>query len=581
MIASACYFDPFCDGFYEQAEYAEDGLFVDTNKDDEERPEGITHRLLRRAKHFTAALGSHNSIWLVSVVITTVCVLLSYIQMPKHAVVPINTAGSLLNEARLAENTRLVIGGALHSTFALETRLENGTLVAKQTVDAWRSLNPHRSAVRLIDNKGKVAAGEWKGTDGKVVEYRAHHSARTLTDDVEAAQAWQIIGDGIDADLLSDEGDRLTATNISDSYDIHLEQSSKAASAGLVRANWLINPASGKLLSGDLVIRQKSGVRKYSFQMLTSDFVPAADVSDGVFAEDPNLSESRPTILRAPGTLSSAQVMLDALTMIDHLAPRYGDLLDLQRKADGIVEITGVLRTKSDLEALERSARPLLATGRLQLSLHSHDDRDDAATPLTKISVSEEEVPIDTAKFPLEEELREGLRRTGLTGAALDAAVLSVAHNSILHGAKAKRSAYRLNQIANAYLTQSEIRSLSLNDRIRWIELLGEQSSEVNDELLDLQFALSPILNSKTLDHTSLPSLATSGQLAEAATQLNAQCSQLSGLLTSQFAVSANDVPNQPSGSALVNILTNTLRLNGQINSTLALVLTDADPNAQ
>ena len=489
------------------------------------------------------------------------------------------TAAALLAKAQQFEQTKMSGGAAIHSTFSLETRSQDGKLLASQTVDSWRSLQPHRSALRLLDAKGRIVAAEWK--DAKGITTRFPKKVQPSPDTTANAkrppdfdEPWRAVAEGVASGSLATLRDKLDVRQESDGVDLHFDAADAAQASGLIKADWVLNAGSSQPVRGEMVLSENGGDREYRFRELTYDVVPASAVVDQNFSPDVSLRVSGAALIPSGGETNIAHVVIAALKFEDQLTCEFGDLLDVSRTADGKVEISGVLQSREAVAVVKQKAGSLLASGQLSVNLHSRDEMPPAIQKASVFPLTSVPVTLDRAKIPMDAELRVAFTDTGLTGEELEARILKAAQDGISHGAQAQRAAFKLHQLVAADLSSDELRHMSAADRATWLELVNREAKAVKEELVQVNVSLFPSASNtdKAISFAAPPGAApidSPEALGVAAANLDTDCSRLASLLINNLAVSAAAIPNQPNKSELKELLSQSRILGARINQTL------------
>jgi len=501
------------------------------------------------------------------------------------------TASSLIERAQQIEVAKMAGGAAIHSTFSLETRSQDGTVLATQTVDSWRSLQPHRSALRLLDAKGRIVAAEWKDTKGSTTTFpkkaqppagkTAHIELPSNSD-----EPWRSIAEGVTSRSLSALRNKLDVHQENDGVDLHYDATDSAQPSGLIRSNWVLNAGSGQPVRGDLLVRENGSDQEYRFRELTYDVVPASAVMEQDFSPDVSLRASRAALFPDIGAPNIAHVVIATLKLVDQLTYEFDDQLDVNRTEDRKVEIGGVLQSKEAVAVVKQEAGPLLASGLLSVNLHSRDETQAAAQKASAISMTSVPVTLDHAKIPMDSELRATFTDMGLIGEELESRILASAQGGISHGAQAQRAAFRLHQIIAVDVSPDELRRLSEPDRAIWLGLLNRQAKVVREELAKVSVSLSPSASNTDKQPSSTAPhganlIASPEELGVAAAELDTDCSRLSTLLTDNLTISASATSRPANTNELMGLVLKSRSLGARISQTLAALSNDRQPAEQ
>src|SRR5260370_39590630 len=81
-------------------------------------------------------------------------------------------APTLLAQSREKSLQAIPMDGAEHRTFSFEVRSKRGHHVEAGKVDSLRGAHSSRSAIRLLSGTGKLLAGQWTYSTGKISRYQ-------------------------------------------------------------------------------------------------------------------------------------------------------------------------------------------------------------------------------------------------------------------------------------------------------------------------------------------------------------------------------------------------------------------------
>ena len=351
LIATALYYDPLKEEQFEASDSPSLPPAIEEPAVWGPAAQSAVIRSASRLKNFIhACFPFLDSLWPLGIAAITAAVLLLGLglRIKKSAPPAALTASALIEKAQQIEVSRMASGAAIHSTFSLETRSQDGKVLATQTVDSWRTLQPNRSALRLLDAKGRIVAAKWKDAKGGTTTFPKKVqplSGKTTTTEPpsETDEPWQTIAEGVASRSLSALRDRLEVHQESDGLDLHYSGTDSAQPFGLIKADWVLNAGSDQPVRGDLLVRENGSDREYRFRELTYDVVPASAVMEQDFSPDVSLRVSRAALFPDNGAPNIGHVVIAALKLVDQLTYEFGDQLDVTRTEDGKVEINGVL----------------------------------------------------------------------------------------------------------------------------------------------------------------------------------------------------------------------------------------------
>jgi DNA-directed RNA polymerase specialized sigma24 family protein len=321
---------------------------------------------------------SFESLWPLGITVGTAILAIAFsfsflFRQTTQAQPALPTARTLLRKSGEFEQASIGHGGAIHSTFALETLSEQGTVVESHTVDSWRSVAPGRSAIRLLDAKGKLIGAEWRDPRGKVTRY-PRNSTGAMDGGVGPPagfnDTWRCIAQALSSSWLTQVDGQVHVTQESDGFDLHYEPRSEDSVPGLVKADLVLMANSANLVRGNYTIREGTRTQEYRFRNLTYEVIPPGRVQDSDFVPDPILLRLRSRLSLAPGAIGhNAHLTLKAFQLLSNVGPDTENLLNLDRLPDGTVQLSGVLPTSAEKASITHIFRSLRRQTRARLAL--------------------------------------------------------------------------------------------------------------------------------------------------------------------------------------------------------------------
>lgn len=560
-IVNVSYYDPILEAIDEDWAYNEElrpPVFPETRQPAAPRE---TPGLLGRLKGALAAwLSSIDLGWPMSVVGATAFISLLALAMfwasRSRQSAPVQLqAAALLAESQHNADAAIPVHGAAHRTFSLEIRSQDGRLIESGTVDTLRSTSPRRTAARFLDTKGNLLAGRWENAAGKTIIYTAGSGVQHPSggaSQLTLSDAWRHAPDAEDFDLLSADSKNLKVRRDTDTFDITYDNPETASGnrTTLVSAALVVNAGSMRAVRETLLLRDGEATREYQFRELKYEVLPADRVSNRDF--DPDLSSlvgKGTDSLASPAEVSnSAHLALEALQLLDNLGPDVEQIVNLERKPDGTIELDGVFPTSDQKASVTHIFEALHSGNQLRLALHASDETRSTAPAAQRISVeSLAPVAVDTKRILFDPELRAGLEAEGVTGVQLDEQVRQIANDIATRGAQLHREAWLLCQIAATDFTADEFRRMSPEDQILWLTLLDKhlqflerQSARLRSDLNHIQHDPNARLPAPL---SASPQLENVDQLGRATILLNYDAEQLDRLLTTGFTLSTSGLP--------------------------------------
>jgi hypothetical protein len=483
---------------------------------------------------------------------------------PAQPAVP--TAKALLTRSREIEEASIGHGGAIHSTFSLQTLSQDGKILESQKVESWRSFAPSRTALRLLDNKGKVVAGKWTDAEGNITTYNSSGGLRrgfqpssprsSFSDALEFAPGEDALS------ALTTVGDEPKVDHRGDEYEIQYERSQARSNPDVVRATLVLNSSSVQAIREDVTIERQGDVREFRFRRLTYAIVSANQIQDGNFTPDTGLIGLRTGLVQRDQRDRGSHLMLAALQLLSELGPDVEQMVDIERLQDGRTEVSGVLSTISQKISVERLLRSLGDSGELKLDLHSRDEahRSSVRPEPTRVE-SIEQMVVDKSPIPLDSDLRGTLSAQGFSGEEREARIRRIASTAIDHGARIHREAWSIRQIAARDFTLRDLQLMQPEQRKLWVALLERHASLLNQQLSSLDQDLAFLFYNRgpaspaakaTLSPPNNPR-----QLAVLADTLNHDCEELDRLLLAGFTLSPSETSRKITIAELAQLVAN------------------------
>jgi hypothetical protein len=449
-----------------------------------------------------------------------------------------------------SEKAQIADGGAIHATFSLETRSQDGQLLDTQKVDSWKSLKPRRSALRLLDGEGRTVAGRWRDLSGKTTTFAKGRGLRS--DDIAPAaiidrdNAWAMVPGEETFSELEAVSNQATLRSVDDGYDIEYRRAKTQDVTGILEASLVFDRSTLQPVSETVTVGSGRGTREYRFKRLTYEVVPAIEERDSDFVPAATLISFHPGRSAAPaGVDRSAHLALEAFQLLSNLGPEVESLVDLDRLPDGSTQISGVLPTQQQKAAIVHVFQSLPSQRQLKLALHSGDEPSAATVSPVAIKLEElEPVALDGEHIPFDAEFRSSLSDQGISGSALDKRIELIASDTLAHTARMHREAWIVCQLAAKDFSPSEIRMMPPEDKMLWLTLLDKHVRTLGQELNYLDGYLKPLTHMPDAELPPPPSpsspLQGVNELGAASEVLNRNGQRLDRLLTAGLTLSTS-----------------------------------------
>jgi RNA polymerase sigma factor (sigma-70 family) len=465
----------------------------------------------------------------------------------RREVAPTLTAASLLVRSLQSEEAQIAGGGAIHATFSLETRSQDGRLLDTQKVDSWKSLKPRRSALRLLDGEGRTVAGRWRDPSGKTTTFAKGRGLRS--DDIAPAaiidrdKAWAMVPGKETFSELEAVSNQPTLRSVDGGYDIEYRRAKTQDVTGILGASLVFDRSTLQPVTETVTVGSGRGTREYRFKRLTYEVVPAIEERDSDFAPAATLMSLHPGMGVAPDLVDrSAHLALQAFQLLSNLGPEVESLVDLDRLPDGSIQISGVLPTQQQKAAIVHVFQSLPSQRQLKLALHSGNESSAATVRPVAIKLEElEPVALDSEHIPFDAEFRSSLSAQGISGSALDERIDQIASETLAHTARMHREAWTICQLAAKDFGPSEIRMMPPEDKMLWLTLLDKHVRTLDQELSYLDGYLRPLIHKPAAELPSpSPPPQSINELSAASEALNRNGQRLDRLLTAGLTLSTS-----------------------------------------
>jgi hypothetical protein len=591
-VISVFYYDPL----QEEIRAGDASPNVTVKSGEEEVGSGGYSSVLREVAHairrfLRACLPSLESLWPLGMVTALTGMLaVGLCLWTKKETPAMPSAASLLAQSQRTEEAQIASGGAIHATFVLETRSPDGKLLDTQKVDSWRSLKPHRSALRLMAGDGRIVAGRWKDASGKTTTYAKDRGLQSGDKPpaaiVDRSNAWEMVPGEEAFSALAAIVDQPALRRVEGGYAIEYEKGQVHPNAGILRASLVIDRSTLRPVNETVAVQTGRGIREYRFQRLSYEVVPGNEERDSDFAPDAALTslQSGPTALPNVGN-RTAQLALQAFQLLSDLGPDVESVVDLDRLPDGSVQISGVLPTKERKAAIVHLLRSLRSDGQLKLALHSSDELSEATVQRTAITVeSLTPIAVESERIPLDPEIRSALSAQGLSGSTLDDRIHQIASDTLGHAARMHREAWTIRQITANDFSPNEIRLMPPEDKILWLTLLDKHIRSLDQELSSLDADLTSMVRDPSARPPAPPAvsppLRSVNELSMAAGVLNHNSEHLDRLLTAGLTLSPSSLPTNHNVAEIAEFLAD-LRIQESVLHATVERLQTASPSSR
>jgi len=493
------------------------------------------------------------------------------------------SARGVLHRSAAREEAAIPAGGAVHQVFTLEVRSARGAVVTTGKVDVLRGRAPYRRAIRLLNPAGKTIRGTWQDGAGKESHFPIHHELQKSSRATRTADAWLHVPDAAAFSQLTTSEGNLSVERTKSSYQVSYVRGPQNRKDGVASAKLLLTSAEMRPVSESFVIEEGGQREEYRFEQLSYEVLPADRVVESDFEMDPALLGSAQPALPNIAGPSLAHVALQAFQFLNNLGPEIEGDIDVQRTADGPIQISGVLPTKDQERVLLNVFAPLRKDSRVAVELHSNEDpASERASPGAVKVEAYEPISAKDDQVPLDGDIRTALEHRGLSGSELDDRVHQLERESIQHASRVHREAWMIRQLGAADFSAEEIQSLTSEDRMLWLTLLDKHIRAMSSELDPLAEAFDGLRSSATINQRG-PSNAFQPpqdvhQLAATVERLGSGAERLDRLLATGLAVSPRSSPTAHNLADIVELLA-VLRTEESVLHQTVARLQAADPD--
>jgi DNA-directed RNA polymerase specialized sigma24 family protein len=469
----------------------------------------------------------------------------------------------LLQQAALAGEDRIPMGGAIRQTFAFEVRSQKGLLIDSGKIDTLKGRSPDRSATRLFNHSGTLLRGHWRNSKGRQSSYPLRNTQKGQGSEPRGlwSDAWTLVPDATTFAAFTSGHGTLSAKEKEDSYELTYHAQAPPHGDSLLSATLVIARDRLTPIEETLQLRQDNSNREYRFKELTYEVVPSGSVIESDFEIPADLNSAAPSSgLSGIAPTAPARLALQAFQLLENLDAQVQSSVNVDRLPDGRIELNGVLPTSSDRLRVERIFAPLKDNTRFTLALHSADEPAPVTAPSHPINVeSLAPVAVDETRIPLDPELRAAFIAKGFSGSELDQHIHDFAREAMDRSAKIHREGWTIRQIAVDDFSPGELQSLEAEERMVWLTLLDKHIRAITQEVTLLELSLrtelggagqsSPFKAPANDAPNNLP------QLRRIATKLNRDSDRLDRLLTSGLALSAVEPATNDDLSEITQLL--------------------------
>jgi DNA-directed RNA polymerase specialized sigma24 family protein len=517
------------------------------------RPKGVW----RRFRSWLS--GFHYWQWPLSIAVAlgtfvmTLCGLM-YFQFRPTAIQQPMTAAEVLTESIKATNKSVPVGGAERRTFVYEVRSVKGALLQSGQVEALRVRDSDRSAIRLRDRTGKLIAGRWADSKGKVSTYSRRtgmaHTQEGSHTQFGFDEAWVHAPEAQDFKEFVHDVNEVTVDHEADSYQLNYASPVIPDSPQVVAAHLRIAAQSMRPVFETFRIESRKQTRDYEFRELTYEVIPADRLKESDFDPDPKLVSLHPGIIGSLNPVGrDAHLALEALLLLSNLGQDVERIVDLNRQPAGGIELNGVFATDAERDAVAHVFRPLQQQSgdHIKIALRSEEEVADRKSVSAQVKIETlPTVSLDTERIPFDAQYRTALSAQGFSGDLLDVRIREVATDARHRASQIHRETWTIHDIAASDFSREELAAMEPEDKMLWLTLLDKHIRSLSQELALLAGDLTPLFpreGTASTEDVSSPVPRNTSELGSSADALNRDGTRLDQLLTTALTLTPSSVP--------------------------------------
>jgi DNA-directed RNA polymerase specialized sigma24 family protein len=468
----------------------------------------------------------------------------------------------LARAARAEEAADADAETVLHRTLVLEERdPAAGRTLAQRRVQIWRSAERGLTVRRVFDERGRLIAGEWRGSDGARTVYRTaakESPARAggaavggAAWDADTAWRWELsareftalVGGGADA-RVEERGDN---------YVVSYEAPDKAARAHGVEAS----------LSAATLVIHRDDLRA-TVQSFTFDGGGAARelrLTEASYARLPNAEFFASGALRletppAPGAgpsggvepssssagdggggdPASAALEVEVLNLLSQTGADLGEQITAAR-VGRVLRVEAVVETEQRKAEILRALAPVLDNPSVKIDVKTAAEA--ARSGRTPPPAFVEQVEPAETRIPADAEMR----RHFAGEADADAEIERFASRVSSRSRRALQHAWALKRLAERFSPQ-ELRALDAAAKQKWLRMAREHASAVRREGAALHQELRPVFSpAEQVGPPPAGAIGDEADLIARATRLLELCAAVDPAVRAAFSVSTRPAP--------------------------------------
>jgi DNA-directed RNA polymerase specialized sigma24 family protein len=487
-----------------------------------------------------------------SLVIACVFSIAGYFVLRNPKPAPILNAHEILNRSIKVETASLE-GQTEHQVLRFEDASSDGNVLKQGTIDLWKDGDGKRHMRRLYDNRHRLVAAEWKQRNGEMGQYQKPADAQPSGEDRElmADDLWK---QDVSSSAFNDLGSRnVQIRSTEDGFE--LTTSEPGTSHPQLISATLVLDRHLHPIREDMRIRKGTDVHEVRFVEADYERRPASSVPDAIFdPEDQGLLSKVDRYPITPKPIVSGvqltELHIAVLYQLNALRADTSEPIEVEQTSDGHIRVSGTVADDDRKQEILSRLSLLDNHQLLQTQLVSPGDvqRRGIKAPqpvVNAVSMYE----LGETKAPADAALRTYFQAQGLSGDALDAAVVGFSREALGHAQRALQNASALNRLGSTF-PAADLRFISLSSQQQWTEMAAKHAAALEVELRALHEQLGRLSPSTP----QLPGvndadavIENPAQFARAANQLLLRTQSLNRNVGSVFA--SGQSPDAPSTS--------------------------------
>ena len=459
---------------------------------------------------------SSRYLWLLTLLVSAVAV--AGLLFFKASLSPALTATSLLEKARVAEQTSYQVPDQVrHRLINLEERRSaEGAIVARRKIEIWENHAKGDRAQKLYDDSNRMIAAVRQTADGARTIY--HHGAKpqshpALTtpgnllfnlDDI-----WQLEPSALSFVALIAEPSVAEVEERSATYVLRYEKARTIGATHLLKATLTLSKSDLHPIEQTLLLLRGSEFREYRFVEASFERVPVKAVAPAVFEIGPeltggagetggpgdwaprDLTSSRvpPSPSTSAPPVASTELEVDVAYLLNQAKADRNEQVALTRSAGGSLRVEGVVDSQLRKDEFLRALGPVRNNPAVKIEIHTIAEVIQRPTAAGPISVQEAEETNNTVA--VDSELRTYFDKKG-PGGPTDDAIRSYSSRMVNRAYRALFNVIELKRLVNRF-ANVDMHTVAPDARAKWLALLHEHASAFARDNAVLRQEIQPV----------------------------------------------------------------------------------------